>query len=112
MIPKETYIYRLPTKGNGEVQHETEIRTREFDKIFELYEGITWDNTIVWTLGVNYNVFYSVPDGVGISICYPYVLENKEIFSKYVVTASDYVFANDEYRAVFEDEKCKVFERN
>lgn len=89
MVPTD---YDIP-KPDAQLQADIEYWEEVFeDKAIKTTDKLSWDNTVIWPLGVveQYELF-SLPEGMGISCClHTYIFENvKELKSKYIVVDLD-----------------------
>lgn len=88
MIPTD---YDVP-KPNDEIKTAVEYLDKAYEeKGIKATVEISWDNTIIWPLNVNYNELYSVPQGMGINVCLEgYINSNfDDLQSRYIVVSPE-----------------------
>ena len=85
----DVYMYRVPTYSEEKAEALQQGSTA-MEAVGILDENSTdpWDNTVIWTYGIDFTYLYALPNGVGINLCgEDYVKDNFDILKpKYIVT--------------------------
>lgn len=88
----DSYTYSIPAESEPPLFSHTELKRLQTELSSKMILGDErWDNTVIWSISMDFHDLYALPQGFGINLCFDeYIIDNcQRIKSKYIAASRD-----------------------